>query len=584
MPVINFKDFGGALPTVGDRALPDNFAVLSQNTWFYGSEMAGVQPPLNLQSINSITNKVFRIPKGTVGGDPTYPGLVPPPSYLGDSYYMQFTDPDTDIVRGPLVNDQYKRWYWCSPTDGLMFNTYARMIAASPGYKVGVAAPATPPIIASITGGVATTNTTRAYVTTFTNIYGEESGPSLPVLGSGKADAVWNIASIAQPVADPNRPAIQWINLYRTITSASGVATYFFVARFAPPQSIYADDGAVNTDPIIAGNLQLKSGNWTMPPDGLQGLIAMPNGFLISWKGNDVYMSEPYNVHAWPVEYVKASEYPVVGLGVFGTTCIVCTQGYPTAISGITPLNCSFIKNTVMEPCLSRGSIVSTPGGVYYASQNGLMTVTAGGLDNITAKLVTREGWMKNFSPQFLRACRYQNGYLALRATPTFPHSGFFLDLTAVKVALTEFTELDTVLNIHGDVWSGEVLMIESAAPNRVVQQWDAPSVEMWPVLWKSKEFQLPVKKNFGAYSVYWDDARYSNINAATDIIPMGQKVRVRAWCNRVLVYDQQTPVNGEGVRLPSGFKGEIWQFELRSRAPVYAMHVATTMKELRGA
>src|ERR1044072_314663 len=123
------EKFGGMVPVLGKRALPEGFAQVAENTWLYAQEMRGIHVPVDLHAINSITEKVFRIPKGTVGGDPAHPTEVPPPSYLGDSVWMQFTDPDTDIVNGPLVNDSHRRVYWCSPSTGPMFNTYARLPA-----------------------------------------------------------------------------------------------------------------------------------------------------------------------------------------------------------------------------------------------------------------------------------------------------------------------------------------------------------------------------------------------------------------------------------------------------------------------
>ena len=162
----------------------------------------------------------------------------------------------------------------------------------------------------------------------------------------------------------------------------------------------------------------------------------MPNGFLIGFDGNNIYMSEAYHFHAWPAEYKQATETPIVGLGVLGQTCVVCTQGYPTTITGTKPATCSFTKATTGEPCLSRGSIVSTPQGVIYASQNGLMLVGPERHQNVTEQLITKDEWMKDYAPQYLRAVRYQNGYLALRMLPigsTPPRSGFFLDPTALR-------------------------------------------------------------------------------------------------------------------------------------------------------
>src|SRR5262245_41498442 len=108
MGVLRILDFSGVIPVSGDRALPDNFATQSVNTWLYGKELTGINPPIDINACNTTTRKVLRVPKRTVGGDPAYPGVIPPPSYLGDSVWVQFTDHDTDIVKGQLVEDSYE--------------------------------------------------------------------------------------------------------------------------------------------------------------------------------------------------------------------------------------------------------------------------------------------------------------------------------------------------------------------------------------------------------------------------------------------------------------------------------------------
>lgn len=588
MAVLRIQEFGGVVPVTGDRSLPDGFATRSYNTWLYGSELRGVRPPVDIIAINTTTRKVFRIPKRTVGGDPEFPTVIPPPSYLGDSVWMQFTDPFTDIVRGQLLEDQYERYYFCSPTTGPQFNTYARMRDGLPPYKLGVPGPVTEPVtgnpdqptIVSITGGAAPV-VTRAYTYTWVNEFGEESTPALPVTGSGNGNAVWTIGNIKDPPAAAGYPAYTKKYLYRTITSASGVATYFRVATVALGTLTYADNAAVMTDAILAGNLQLETTSWALPPANLKGWIAMPNGFLVGFDNNNIYMSEAYHFHAWPAEYKQASEYPIVGLGVLGTTCVVCTQGYPATLSGTRPAVCAFTKATTGEPCLGRGSIVSTPDGVIYASQNGLILIGPGGISNVTQSLITQEQWTADYAPAYIRAVRYQNGYLACRMPPLpSPRSAFFLDPTSLKVALTEFSDFELVRNLNEDFWSGEVLMIYDG----MLKRWDPPSDELMPVQWRSKEFQYAYKANFGAYAVYWDDARYSDVNYGTSIMPTTERVRFIAYANREIVYDQEVPGNGRAVRLPSGFKTDIWQFEIRARAPVYSLHVASTMKELKSA
>lgn len=594
MAVLRLQDFSGIVPVKGDRAIPDGFATKSVNTWLYGSELRGIRPPVDIIAINSTTRRVLRIPKRTVGGDPNYPTQIPPPSYLGDSVWVQFLDIDTDVVKGQLIEDTYERWYFCSPTAGPMFNTYARLRDGLPSFKLGVPGPVTEPVagnpdtptIVSITGGAAPV-VTRAFVYTWVNEFGEESTPSLPVTGAGNANAVWTIGNIKDPPVVAGYAAYTKKHLYRTITGTSGQTTFYRVTETAGipiGTTTYADNAAVMTDAILAGKLTLESTSWKPPPSTLKGFIAMPNGFLIGFDGNNIYMSESYHFHAWPPDYKQATETPVVGLGILGTTCVVCTQGYPTTITGTKPATCAFTKATTGEPCLNRGSIVSTPDGVVYASQNGLIMVGPSGIQNVTEKLITRDVWLRDYFPQFLRAVRYQNGYLAMRMFPTgaispTPRSGFYLDPTDLKVALTDLSDFETCVTLNVDFWSGEVFWLSAG----MVRRWDPPTTDLMPVQWKSKEFQYQFQENFGAYAVYWDQSRYSNVNYGTSILPTDEVIRLIAYADRRVVYDQEVPRNGRPVRFPSGFKADIWQFEIKARAPVYAVHVASTVKELKG-
>lgn len=582
MSALKLEDFSGSVPMIGDRAIPDNFAVAAINTWLYGKELRGVRPPVDIIACNANTTRVFRIPKRTVGGDPAFPTMIPPPSYLGDSVWNQFTDKNTDIVKGQLVEDSFERWYFCSPTTGPQFNTYARLLAGLSMYSLGVPGPdvilpsTDIPTIASIVGGAAPV-VTRAFVFTWVNQYGEESNPSLPVLGAGNASATWNIANITDPGAAVGYPTYDHKNLYRTITGASGQTTYFKVAEIAIGTTTYADNGATMTDAILANNLQLESTGWALPPADLEGFVAMPNGYLIGWARNNIYFSESFHFHAWPPAYKQASEYRVVGLGVLGQTCVVCTEGFPATITGAKPAVASFTKATTGEPALSRGSIVSTPDGVIYASQNGLVLVGPSGINNVTKNLITRDKWINNYAPQYLRAVRFMNGYLALRDLPSGTKSAFFLDPSDLKVALTELSDFDIAKGIDVDVWSGEVFVLN----NSFIRRWDPPTVELMPVQWRSKEFQLPKPDNFGCYALWWDELRFVDNALGTAILASGIRARLRVWADRVLVYDQTVPRNGLGVRLPSGFKSAIWQFEIRARAPVYQLHVASSMREL---
>lgn len=745
MAIVRIRDFAGSIPVIGDRAIPDNAAVDSVNTWLYGKELRGVRPPTHLIDVNPGIHKVFRVPKRN-------PGVPPSDVSAAESVWVSFTDADTDIVKGQLVEDKFERYYFCSPTLGPRFNTYAGLLAGNPHYKLGVPGPdntldtagnnPNKPTISSITsqkksddlyeiefriaaaggtpaytnpggtgdrtgiitvtggtalidfGGTTTVanashlingnlteagvkfsdltqtdnslvfdfattkiinefrwlqkgnltygkwtlsgantlptwvelgtailggaasqpyavgntvayryyrlqqqagtmiTTTCAYVYTWVNQFGEESAPSLPVIGAGDSNGVWTIGNITDPPAlGSDYPAYTKKYLYRTLSG--GTASFYRVAEVPLGTTTYIDDHQKLSDVQLTSNLPLESTYWVPPPDNLQGWVAMPNGFLVAFDkpvaggggGNNVYMCEAYHFHAWPPQYKYATETPIVGLGIIGQTCVVATQGYPATVTGIKPATCAFTKSTTGEPCLSRGSIVSTPQGVIYASQNGLMQVGPNGIANITEILITREEWLKTYLPVSMRASRFQNGYLAMRLPPSpAAHSGFFVDPTAINVALTEFSDLADIIGIVTDFWSGEVFLLRDG----VVLRWDTPPAPLpapqplMPVLWKSKEFQYDFQENFGAYAIYWDASRASNDPWGTGVLPVDEQVRFAVYADRKKVYDQVVPLNGRPVRLPSGFKADIWQFEIRARAPVYSLHVASTAKELR--
>jgi hypothetical protein len=749
MAVLRIKGFAGAIPVTGDRELPDNAAVDSFNTWLYGKELRGVRPPTHLLDINTGIRKVFRVPKRR-------PGVPPSDLTPDESVWVQFADRDTDVVKGQLVEDKFERYYFCSPTEGPRFNTYARMLAALPSMKLGVPGPdntldanednPNKPTITSITsqklsddlyeiefkisvgatGATAYTNsggtgnrtalittlganvasaanlvngdkdetgvhfsdmtapssyirwdfgalriideftwyqkgnntygtwtiegsvsdavtwvqlgsailggnpqqpyrftnvtayrwyrlrmepasnvtfTTCAYCYTWENEFGEESPPSLPVIGAGDANGVWRIGNIKDPPdPGPEYPHYVKKHLYRTLSGGEGnfyrVSSHVIGSATSTAgwntQTSYVDDRQKLPDTVLDSKLPLESTFWEPPPDSLQGWVAMPNGFLVGFDkavetpagsgtfigGNTIYMSESYHFHAWPVAFKYATETQIVGLGVIGQTCVVCTQGYPATVTGSKPATCSFTKATTGEPCMARGSIVSTPQGIVYASQNGLVQVGANGIANVTETIITRDEWLIKYAPIHLRSVRYQNGYLALRMPPLpSPRSGFFLDPTSLDVALTEFSDFADIRGICTDFWSGEVLLIREGE----VLRWDTPSDELMPVRWRSKEFQYDFQENFGAYAIYWDDSRFSaDPWGAAEILPVDKHVQFTVFADRRIVYDEDVPLNGRPVRLPSGFKADIWQFEIRARAPVYSLHVASTVKELR--
>jgi hypothetical protein len=89
---------------------------------------------------------------------------------LGPSTWMEFLDPDTDVVKSPIVSDEWNRFYFASPSTVPQYNTYDRIAAGQAPWKLGVPPPGCAPIVSGTGGGNnlaignVTTNNTQGWI------------------------------------------------------------------------------------------------------------------------------------------------------------------------------------------------------------------------------------------------------------------------------------------------------------------------------------------------------------------------------------------------------------------------------------
>jgi hypothetical protein len=265
---------------------------------------------------------------------------------------------------------------------------------------------------------------TRFYIATFVTDWGEESAPCKPsdLVEVDQNDSV----TITRPVPASgetfaSRHITKW-RLYRS-NSGSETAAFQFVAELPIATTTYTDDKKAEELGEVCPTL-----TWDEPPyradlqfDGfpppvvgtnpfLRGLVGMPNGIMAGFFDNTVAFCEPYVPYAWPVEYQITTEFPIVGLGVFGQTLFVGTTGNPYFISGADSASMSAQKLDARQACVSRRSIASVQGGVLYASPDGLCVADPSGVKVVTLGLFTREDWQK-LDPASMIAASHENIY-----------------------------------------------------------------------------------------------------------------------------------------------------------------------------
>jgi hypothetical protein len=426
---------------------------------------------------------------------------------------------------------------------------------------------------------------TRSYVYTYVTEFGEESAPSPAVVKTGAVADSWVLTLQEVPESVTTDRLIEKRRIYRTITASNGVSSYFQVAEIDYDQLVYTDNAS---DEDISGNNILESTLWTPPPADLKGWVAMPNGILAAWRDNEIWFSEPYRPHAWPVSYQVSVDYPIVGLGVMGQTLIIATKGSPWAATGVNPSSISLSKINSFEPCQSRGSIVSTPAGVYYASANGIVVAVPGQVRLITTELISPAQWQENHDLGNIKAVEFEGGYLAYEISTTGSTSGFYINAAQPRIGYNELTDSSNgLVNVCFDPWTAQPLIIR----NGYIYIIDHPDgTGQQPFKWRSKKFALPSRKNIAAMKVRFDipsDAptlSSTRNTASPQTLASDQYALLRLYADGDLVTTRELRSSNEYIALPSGFKANQYQVEIEGRVSIFDIQMATSSKELKSA
>lgn len=662
MTAIKIETFSGIAPRYSDRLLPPQMATTALNCTLLSGELRGLHAPVEVKNLTSLPGSIrrtYRIPN-TEGYEAYEIGP--------DDLWLAFSSMDVDVVKSPIVNDLYSRYYWTGVQTYAQYNTKARIAAALPAYRLGVPIPVSAPYVTAVDkyrasvaslpedspigtvpvgteyfltvdqgdpveyqggkyyryagydvgGWVSFTKPyeTRAYVYTFVTEYGEEGPPSEPTVLGGDSVGSWTLTDMDVAIPDTDR-LVTKKRIYRTVPGKL-TTSFYFVEEIDLSVASWTDS---YENDVVASNRLLESTTWVEPPDGLQGIVMMPNGYMVGFKGRNLYFSEPYRPHAWPEEYTLSVEHDVVGMAVMNGSLVICTEVSPYVGYGVSPSSFTMQKLGAVEPCVSKRSIVASINMVMYASPNGIVGVTPSSANLITYELFTKEEWQRTFAPSDIFAVMYGNQYVAFNS----PNLGFIFSPAEQTSRLTRLDRFESVDGLDYDQQSGNVFIIRG----KRVLQWDTPTADPLYYTWRSKTFVLPKPVNFGAVKIKFNDVEFEIDEALTQYYAVFNVVRitetlsaigstVMAGVRRMNVPDwvdaqNRSPVGGSPIlsyappvpgihltvyarekvvftrtvyderiiRLPAGFKSDTWQFELIGNADLYALHVAETGKEL---
>ena len=405
MTIKEIFDFDGIHPRTDAALLPDHGAQLALNCTLWQGDLRPLAAPLQVVTPTAVEAGIRSIYR--IGQD------------LPETQYWLAWPADVDVVRGLIAGDTSERTYYTG--DGVPKVTNLELATQGGtqypvnAYTLGIPKPATAPTCAASSADQPVE--TRVYVYTYVSAFGEEGIPSDPAKVDVSEDGTVSLSDLsAAPTGNFN---IVSKRIYRSQQASDGSAIYLFVDEIAVALATY-DDTKSSTD---LGE-EISTIGYDMPPETMAGLVALPNGILAAFDGYDILFCEPFLPYAWPQAYRLTADYPVVGLGVFGSSLVVCTKGYPYVITGVDPSSMSMERMDLAQSCVSKRSIVSSDDGVVFASPDGLVFVGAGGAQIITQNHYTRKEWQA-LNPASIDAYWTDGKYVAV-----YDGGGFILDAT----------------------------------------------------------------------------------------------------------------------------------------------------------
>jgi hypothetical protein len=456
----------------------------------------------------------------------------------------------------------------------------------------------------------------RAYVYTWVTEYGEEGPPSPPVLLTGWSNGVWTVGLWQPPANDLGvHRNLKKLNLYRTVPGVGGATAFFFVKEFIIGTESFTDD---ITNDVVALNDVLASTNWFPPPANLLGMIVLQNGMVAGFTGNEIWFCEPYHPHAWPPGYVLTTDFPIVGLGLTGSSLVVCTAAAPYVINGTSPNQLVQTKCAATHPCLSRASILGGDNHVAYMSPNGLIMVSGNGQANNTTDLwITRQRWQQLVPQKHTRAVLLASCYYCLGSTSpdgtdnSVAQQGFTIELAQDNVGFSIWphpgghrlglqilnSPLDVnIQNVLTDPWTGIGVIV--AAGGVYYFDFGDPAPALKSYTWRSMNYTQNARRNFAAMKIFFTvPPNTPALNAtrleadaddpAWDTLPEDRYGFIKTYADQTddgnykLMDCREIRRPQEILRIVDGFKACNWQWEILGRVQLVSVEIGTSVKDL---
>lgn len=628
---LTFQQFSGIAPRIAPRLLPATLAQEALDVKLWSGELRPHYADTIIKYIPSTTQSIYRY------------------KWKNKKYNWLGWAKSVNVVKGPVYDDENNRIYLMA-NDGTGFLVTDSSLLEdrdyingleSKAYAVAIPEPGQSDIWVS--GGTGSGDIeSRSYVYCYVRQWsdgtidvGKSSGP----LKNSSDRSRYTVdvrpgqvvdMSIVDPIVHANGigAGINKIYIYRSEVTSAGQALYSYVDQFDVntnrvtnnPAAVWVASGSYykysDSKPNTSLGEACPSIYWDAPVTGLKGLVSLQNGLFAAYKDSTIYVSDWNAPHAWPYEHTVTIDYPIVGLGSFGNTIVVCTEAAPVLITVTDPTKPTTRAIQENCPCVSAGSIVSTRNGVIFASTNGLVLINSASPTFITEKIITQDEWLP-LHPESLQAAFLNNTYYGFFTNPTEKAAGFLFDLDSytystvynsiVSSGMVYTSQLTKI--VYNDVEQSQLYV---CCPLENKTQYSLNSFGTDSRI--NKSFRWRSKVNVSPQGLFTLSCAQVNFTKLSSLKPeppvwegrlagsaLGMvyvnKQPVNGWCktNTIELYDKtvfnyyvdgklrltKNIVDSKPFRLPSGFRGETVEIELKSNSHVHSVILASSMGEL---
>lgn len=528
--MLTLSNMSGVAPKITPELLPDQAAQLALNVRLHNGGVGALRAPVTVVTPTKAgpCTTIYRFGKNA-----------------GESLYWFKWSTAVNVCRGPIAGDTEERTYFTG--SGAPKKTKFDLATQSgtdypmAAYELGVPAPTAAPTLTQVAGTGPTVEEQRAYVYTNVTSWGEESAPSPPSIGAATAALLLQVSGFS--ALPTGQYSIISRRIYRSVAAATGT-NYYLVKEIPAATASVVDDTA-----ITAIGEPLPTIDWDVPPADLAGLIALPSGALCGFSGKEVCFSVIGAPYAWPQMYRLTTDYNIVAVAPMGQGVIVLTDGYPYMINTGDPESAQMIRLDEEQACVSARSVVPFGGGVLYASPDGLVMVSSGGVSLITKEIYDREKWQA-LTPANIFAVKHDSRYYGFLAA-----GGFVFDV-AGHLTFHDVTATAAYVD--------PVLDQLYVAVGQDVQRWDAGSAKTHT--WKSKRWNLGSLTMFSCAQI--------KANSFADLT-------FKLYVDGALAHSQSV-TSADAFRLPTLGRARLYEIEITGTDHWTACAVAGSMTELK--